>query len=195
MYQPVLLKDRPRNTRILLAGVIPALVGAVAGVLIGSSLAGYWLVAVLAALGGVLAGFEHEDGWGGADRGLLGGLLYGIGLLLAHAIAGTHAKVSLGGFPPLFAVVTAIVGMFLGALGGRIGRIALRRPSAATASAPPAEVAMAAAAGDLGAPAPAPAATATATADLAQAAAAPAADLAVATPAMTADLSARDVQA
>jgi hypothetical protein len=43
-------------------------------------------------------------------------------LLVAHAIAGTHAKVSLGSFPPLLAVVTAIIGMFLAAGGGRIVR-------------------------------------------------------------------------
>ncbi len=74
------------------------------------------------AIGGFLAGFEHQDGWGGADRGLVGGAIYGAALLVAHAIAGTHAKVSLGSFPPLLAVVTAIVGMFLGAAGGRIAR-------------------------------------------------------------------------
>ncbi len=39
-----------------------------------------------------------------------------------HAIVGTHAAVSLGSFPPLQAVVTAIVGMFLAAGGGRIAR-------------------------------------------------------------------------
>ena len=73
-------------------------------------------------LGGVLAGLEHRDGWGGADRGVVGGALYGIALLVAHAIAGTDATVSLGSFPPLLAVVTAIIGMLLGALGGRIAR-------------------------------------------------------------------------
>ena len=43
-------------------------------------------------------------------------------LLVAHAIAGTTAKVSLGSFPPLLAVVTAILGMFLAAAGGRMAR-------------------------------------------------------------------------
>lgn len=128
MHEPTMLKDRSQAARVLLAGVVPTLVGAVAGVLIGTSLAGYWIVAVVAGVGGILAGFEHEDGWGGADRGLLGGFLYGVGLLLAHWIAGTHAKVSLGSFPPLFAVVTAIIGMFLGALGGRIGRALRHAP-------------------------------------------------------------------
>jgi hypothetical protein len=43
-------------------------------------------------------------------------------VVIAHGIAGTHAKVSLGGFPPLLIVIDAIIGMFLGALGGRLGR-------------------------------------------------------------------------
>jgi hypothetical protein len=50
------------------------------------------------------------------------GFIYGVALLLVHAVAGTHAKVSLGSFPPLLAVITAIAGMLLSALGGRIAR-------------------------------------------------------------------------
>jgi hypothetical protein len=73
-------------------------------------------------MGAVLAGFEHQDGWGGADRGLVGGALFATGILVAHAIAGTHAKVSLGGFPPLLIVIDAIFGILLGALGGRLAR-------------------------------------------------------------------------
>ncbi len=127
MFTPVLFRDRSRPAQIVLGGVVPALVGALAGVLVGASSAAYWVVAVLAALGGVLSGFEHQDGWGGADRGLVAGAVYGTALLLAHAIAGTHAKVSLGSFPPLLAVLTAIVGMFLAAAGGRFARIQRQR--------------------------------------------------------------------
>lgn len=127
MYSPVLFRDRPRPVQIILGGVLPALIGAVAGVLVGVSSTAYWIVAVIAGVGGFLAGFEHQDGWGGADRGLVGGAIYGVALLVAHEVAGTHAKVSLGSFPPLLAVVTAIIGMFLGAAGGRVGR-GLRRP-------------------------------------------------------------------
>lgn len=122
MYTPTLFRDRPRAVQIILGGVIPLIIGAVAGIMVGIAPAAYWAVAAVAAVGGVLAGFEHRDGWGGADRGLVGGALYGIGLLVAHAIAGTDATVSLGSFPPLLAVITAIIGMFLGALGGRIAR-------------------------------------------------------------------------
>jgi hypothetical protein len=134
MYSPVLLRDRSRPAQIVLCGVIPAAVGAAAGVLLGVSSGAYWAVGAVAAIGGVIAGFEHQDGWGGADRGVAAGFVYGVALLLAHAIAGTHAKVSLGKFPPLLAVVTAIVGMLLTALGGRLARTSRERagqPSAA----------------------------------------------------------------
>lgn len=123
MYEPMLFRDRSRPAQIVLVGVVPASAGAVAGVLIGVSSAAYWAYAVLAAIGAIVAGFEHQDGWGGADRGLVAGLIYGIALLVVHAIVGTHAKASLGSFPPLLAVVTAIAGMLLSALGGRIARL------------------------------------------------------------------------
>ncbi len=131
MYQPVLFRDRPRPVQIILGGVIPAAIGALAGVLVGVSSGAYWAVGGVAAIGGVLAGFEHQDGWGGADRGLAGGFIYGVALLVAHAIAGTEAKVSLGSHPAFLAVVTAIIGMFLGAAGGRIARVQRKRHAAA----------------------------------------------------------------
>ena len=120
--KPVLFRDRPRPVQILLGGFVPAVLGAVAGVLVGESTGAYWAIAAVVTIGGFLAGFEHQDGWGGADRGLVGGGIYGTSLLIAHAIAGTHAKVSLGSFPPFLAVVTAIIGMLLGAAGGRLAR-------------------------------------------------------------------------
>jgi hypothetical protein len=123
-----LFRDRPRPVQIVLGGVVPFAFGAVVGVVIGVSAGAYWGLAGLAAVGGVLAGFEHQDGWGGADRGLVGGALFGTGLLIAHAIAGTHAKVSLGSFPPLLVVIDAFVGILLGAIGGRLARALWRRP-------------------------------------------------------------------
>ena len=122
MYQPKLFRDRERPAQIVLGGVVPAIAGAIAGVLVGVSSGAYWGYAVLIAVGSVLAGFEHQDGWGGADRGLAAGAVYGAALLIAHAIAGTHAKVSLGSFPPFLAVITALAGMLLSAGGGRLAR-------------------------------------------------------------------------
>ena len=126
-YSPVLLRDRSRPAQILIAGVIPTALGALQGILIGASPVAYWIVAVLAAVGAFFAGFEHRDGWGGADRGFFGGVFYGVALLVVHALVGTHAKVSLGSFPPLLAVTTAIIGMFISAAGGRIARVQRER--------------------------------------------------------------------
>ena len=122
MHAPILFRDRPRPVQITLGGVVPFVFGAVVGIVLGISAGGYWGLAALAGLGGVLAGFEHQDGWGGADRGLVGGALFGTGILVAHAIAGTDAKVSLGSSPPLLVVIDAIFGILLGALGGRLAR-------------------------------------------------------------------------
>jgi len=129
MQAPPLFRHRPRALQIIFGGVVPFLFGAILGVVVGVSSGAYWGLTAVAAVGGFLAGFEHQDGWGGADRGLVGGGLFGAGVLIAHAIAGTHAKVSLGSFPPLLIVIDAIFGILLGALGGRLAR-ALRERAA-----------------------------------------------------------------
>jgi hypothetical protein len=137
MHAPPLFRDRPRPIQIVLGGVVPFVFGAIVGVVLGISTGAYWGLSVLAGLGAIVAGFEHQDGWGGADRGLVGGAIFGAGILIAHAIAGTHAKVSLGSFPPLLIVIDAIAGMLLGALGGRIGRALWRHPSVDAEGSPP----------------------------------------------------------
>ncbi len=122
MYAPVLLRDRSRPAQVIIGGVIPAVFGAIAGVLLGVSSGAYYGFGLLAAIGAFVSGFEHRDGWGGADRGFFGGVFYGIAVLLMHALVGTSATVSLGGFPPSLVIITAIVGMLLAAGGGRIAR-------------------------------------------------------------------------
>jgi hypothetical protein len=133
MRTVTLFRDRPRSAQVILGGVVPCVIGAAAGIFVGISAPVYWAIAALAAVGGVLAGFEHVDGWGGADRGLVGGALYGTSLLIAHGLTGADAEVSLGSFPPLLAVFTAIIGMLLGALGGRLARAARERETGETA--------------------------------------------------------------
>jgi hypothetical protein len=122
MHAPPLFRDRPRPIQIVLGGFVPFAFGAVVGIVLGVSAGAYWGLSVLAGVGAIVAGFEHQDGWGGADRGLVGGALFGAGILIAHAIAGTNAKVSLGSFPPLLIVIDAIAGMLLSAIGGRLRR-------------------------------------------------------------------------
>jgi len=130
MYDPVLFRDRPLPLQVVLGGVVPAAIGALAGILLGASAGAYYAIGALAAIGAFVGGFEHRDGWGGADRGFFGGAIYGTSLLVVHALVGTHAKVSLGSFPPLLAVLTAIVGMLLSASGGRLARIQRERAAA-----------------------------------------------------------------
>jgi hypothetical protein len=116
-FSPVPFRDRSRPVQILLAVVLPAVIGAVAGILLGVSSIAYLAVGLLAAVGAFASGFEHENGWGGADRGFVAGAVYGTSLLLVHALVGTHATVALGSFPPGLVVITALVGMFLTAAG------------------------------------------------------------------------------
>jgi hypothetical protein len=113
--------DRSREVQALLAVIIPFVFGAIVGVVLGVSAPVYWILSLLAAVGAVLAGLEHPDARSAALRGLVMGIAYGVALLLAHAVAGTHAKVSLGSFPPLVIVIDAIVGAILSTLGSLLG--------------------------------------------------------------------------
>jgi hypothetical protein len=121
-FTPVPFASRSEGQKVIIGAVIPALVGGLAGFLVGASAAGYWVVAVLAGVGAFLGGFEHDGGWDAADRGFFGGVIYGTSLLLVHELIHNQAKVSLGSHPPFLVVVTALAGTLLSALGGRIAR-------------------------------------------------------------------------
>jgi hypothetical protein len=124
---PVLFRDRPRPLQVLLGGIFPALFGILAGVMVGASATGYWIVSAVAGIGGFLAGFEHRDGWGGADRGLVGGGIYSTSLVLTHWLIGNDDQVSLGNSRVLFIVTLTIIGILLGAAGGRVARFIRER--------------------------------------------------------------------
>ena len=121
-FEPVPFAQRSEGQKVIIGAVIPALVGALAGFLVGASAAGYWVVAVLAAVGAFLGGFEHSGGWDAADRGFFGGVIYGTTLLLVRELIHNPAKVSLGSFPPFLVVITALAGTLLSAAGGRLAR-------------------------------------------------------------------------
>jgi hypothetical protein len=118
MPETIPFADRGREAQILLALVVPFVFGAIVGIVLGWSAAAYWILSAIAALGAVLAGLEHPDARSAALRGLVIGAVYGVGVLAAHAVAGTDAKVSLGGFPPLLIVIDALAGAILAAIGG-----------------------------------------------------------------------------
>ncbi|HET9676120.1 MAG TPA: hypothetical protein VFP21_01285 [Solirubrobacterales bacterium] len=122
MAKPTLLRDRPENTQVVLAVVVPLLFGAVVGVVLGTSASTYWVLLGVASLGALLAGLEHDAVKEAAGRGAVAGAMFGLGILAAHQLAGTDAKVSLGSFPPLLIVIDAIAGALLTGLGYWVSR-------------------------------------------------------------------------
>ncbi|HWN73313.1 MAG TPA: hypothetical protein VNN15_05855 [Solirubrobacterales bacterium] len=122
MAKPTLLRDRPENTQVALAVVVPLLFGAVVGVVLGTSASLYWILLAVATLAALLSGLEHHEVKEAAGRGAVAGAMFGLGILAAHQLAGTDAKVSLGSFPPLLIVIDAIAGALLAALGCWLSR-------------------------------------------------------------------------
>lgn len=120
--RPTLLHDRPENTQLVLAVIVPLLFGAVVGVVLGTSASLYWILLAVAALAALLSGLEHDAIKEAAGRGAVAGAMFGLGILAAHQLAGTDAEVSLGSFPPLLIVIDAIAGALLAALGCRLSR-------------------------------------------------------------------------
>src|SRR4029079_3302732 len=93
--------------------------GALCGVLLGASEPAYLIVSLITVAGGYLAGFDHLGAAAGERRGFLGGLLFGSSILIAHEIAGTDPKADLPHPGILLIVLTTVLGIGLGALGGR----------------------------------------------------------------------------
>ena len=56
---------------------------------------------------------------GGALRGLAGGLLFGGFILIAYRVSGAEAEAELPHPEVLLVVITTVLGVALGALGGR----------------------------------------------------------------------------
>ena len=82
------------------------------------SKATYVVLSLLAVLGGVGAGLDHLGAAAGAKRGLVGGTIFGAFVLIAHEIHGATAKADLPDPPILLVLITAVLGVLLGALGG-----------------------------------------------------------------------------
>ena len=102
--------------QVVVANVVPAVFGLIAGVIAGVSELVYLLLQVLALAGGYVAGLEHRYVNEGAVRGAAGGLLYGAFILLGHELSGLDEKADL---PPglVLVAITTIFGALLGALG------------------------------------------------------------------------------
>jgi hypothetical protein len=119
MRQPDLLESHPPPLQIVLAIVVPAVFGAIAGILLGISEIVYLVFSILAIAGGYMAGKEHIGASEGATRGFTGGILFGTFILAAHAATGLERKAHLPEPEILLVVLTTVFGIGLGALGGR----------------------------------------------------------------------------
>lgn len=130
---PTLLRDRPENIQVWLAVIVPLVFGAIVGVVLGTSASTYWILLAVASLGALLSGLEHVEVREAAGRGAVAGAMFGLGILAAHQLAGTDAKVSLGSFPPALILIDAIAGALLAALGcWLLGRRRRATPDGAT---------------------------------------------------------------
>jgi len=115
---PPLLSEHPRSLQILLAVVLPVAYGAVTGYFLGVSEGTYLVLSILGILGGIGAGFDHMGARAGARRGLLAGFLFGASILIAHEIHGADAKATLPHPAILLIVITTVLAVGFGALGG-----------------------------------------------------------------------------
>jgi hypothetical protein len=116
---PHLLRSRPVPLQFVLAGVVPALFGAVTGWMLGVSEIGYLVLSFLGIAGGYAAGLEHDGAGEGALRGVVGGALFGGFILIAAELIDKEHKAHLPEPEILLVAITTAFGVGLGALGGR----------------------------------------------------------------------------
>ena len=113
-----LLAEHSRPVQLVLAGVVPALYGALTGVFLGISEPVYLVLSLIGILGGVGAGFDHIGARAGALRGVVAGSVFGAFILIAHEIHGEEAEAHLPEPAILLLVVTTGLAVPLAALGG-----------------------------------------------------------------------------
>lgn len=115
-FQP-LLSERSAPVAATLTVLVPTIYGAICGLALGQSKAGYSVLIVLSVIGGFLGGLDHEDMLEGAWRGLLAGLLFGTAQLVVYQEVGDVAAVKLPDPNSLIVVIAAVAGVPLAAAG------------------------------------------------------------------------------
>lgn len=118
MKPPPLFSTLPRPAQVQLAVLGPLLFGMVCGFLLEATANGYWIVSTVGLLGAVSGGMEHAGARAGAGRGLLAGSVFGVGVVLAHAIARERELVTIPHPAVLLILVTSVIGTVFGAAGG-----------------------------------------------------------------------------
>ena len=116
---PPLFEHHPAPVQFLLGIVVPIIGGVVGGVLLVVSEPIYLIYSILAIGAGYFGGLEHVGAEEGALRGFTGGVLFGTFILLAKEVSGSDPKAHLPHPEVLLVVITTVLGIGLGALGGR----------------------------------------------------------------------------
>ena len=118
MEAPPHLLERPPGMQIALAIGGPVVLGAICGILVGVSEVAYTALSLLAILGGIAAGYEHPTADEGSVRGFCGGIVFGTMIVAVSAVSGMDPKAQLPHPPGFLPVLTTILGMLFGAIGG-----------------------------------------------------------------------------
>lgn len=116
---PPLFSSHPTGVQTLFGIVVPIIGGLVGGALLVIAEPVYLIYSVLAIGGGYFAGLEHVGAEEGALRGFTGGVLFGTFILFAKKLSGSDPKAELPHPEVLLVVLTTVLGIGLGALGGR----------------------------------------------------------------------------
>lgn len=120
MHPPPLLLDRAPGAQVVLAVIAPIVLGVVTGLSLGWNEGVYIVLSLLGVLGGIGAGYEHLGADEGGVRGFCGGVLFGTFILLAHQLSGEEPLAHLPEPEGVLVVVTTVLGVLFGAIGGTL---------------------------------------------------------------------------
>src|SRR4051812_25452652 len=118
MEAPPYLLEREPGAQIVVAVGGPLVAGIICGIVLGLNGPTYTVLTLLLVIGGILGGYEHPHADEGAGRGLCSGLVFGTAIVATSAVSGMDPQASLPHPPGFLPVVTGIITLALGALGG-----------------------------------------------------------------------------
>src|SRR3954466_3107533 len=118
MEAPPYLLDREPGAQIAVAGGGPVVAGIICGLILGWNGTAYTNAPLLLGPGGIPGGYEHPNADEGAVRGLCSGLIFGTMIVATSAVSGMEPQASLPHPPGFLPIVTGIITLGLGALGG-----------------------------------------------------------------------------
>ena len=119
MAQPHLL-ERPVGAQIGIAVGGALFLGIVCGILAMINEPAYLVISILAIVGGIAAGYDHPTADEGAVRGFCGGLVFGTAIIVTVAVASGKPEANLPHPHVGLVVVTTILGIIFGMIGGAL---------------------------------------------------------------------------